>query len=137
MAIRFNNPFKRPRVAAAIENDGMNHTFNGFGINGFGAPLAVVFGAKRNAPGTSENAGYYPYETYLSPRWTPIGGGIPNKRDIGWTPPAISLQGVLVAQIGAPGILAGSFVSGPLTNTSTVESQLPIPVPQSFAIPSA
>jgi hypothetical protein len=106
------------------------------GANGFGAPIQVVFGSKRNAPGVSENAGYYPYQTYLSPRWTPIGGGIPNKRDVGCAPPAYSRQGVLVQQVGSPGILSGAFVAGPLTNVTTEESNQPIPSPGSFLIPA-
>ena len=103
---------------------------------GFGAPLKVVYGQRRNAPGLTDNAGLYPYLTYLSPRWTPIGGGIPNKRDVGTTAPAYSKQGVLVAQIGSPGILAGAFVSGALTNTATQASNQPIPQTGSFDLPS-
>jgi hypothetical protein len=132
MAWRFNNPFAKRQPFA----DEMDHSHEGVGVNGFGAPLRVVFAGPRAAPGITDNAGLYPYETYLSPRWTPIGGGIPNKRDIGTAPPAYSQQGVLVAQVGSPGILAGAFVSGPLTNVSTDESTQPIPV-ASFAIPAA
>lgn len=127
----WRNPFKRQ-----IQGDGMDHTREGVGVNGFGAPLKVSFGGPRTPPGIADNAGLYPYETYLSPRWTPIGGGIPNKRDVGTAPPAYSKQGLLVQQVGSPGILAGAFVSGPLTNVSTDESSQPIPV-ASFAIPAA
>lgn len=107
------------------------------GEAGFGAPLRIVFGGPRTPPGIAENAGLYPYQTYLSPRWTAIGGGIPNKRDIGTCPPAYSRQGVLVAEIGSPGILSGAFVSGPLTNTTTDQSNQPIPMTGSFAIPQS
>ncbi|MEB2657274.1 hypothetical protein, partial [Staphylococcus haemolyticus] len=96
-------------------------------------PLAILF--KHRALPPVDNAAQYAYQTYLSPVWTPIGGGIPNKRDVGTAPPAWARQGVLVQQIGSPGILAGSFVAGPLTNVTTDESQQPIPG-QSFMIPS-
>ena len=135
MGLRFNNPFKRRTVD--VNDAGMDHTREGAGLNGFGAPIAIVFGGPMPAPGIADNAGFYPYRTYLSPRWSPIGGGIPNKRDIGTCPPAYSKQGVLVAQIGSPGILSGAFVSGPLTNTTTQSANTPIPSTGSFALPSA
>jgi hypothetical protein len=127
------NIFARRRAA---QGDDIEHRPFVEGMNGFGAPLAIVYGAKRAAPGISENAALYPYLTYLSPRWTPIGGGIPNKRDIGTTPPAYSRQGVLVAQVGSPGILAGAFVSGPLTNVSSQVSTQDIPSSGSFLLPT-
>lgn len=137
MGWRFNNPF-RGQPEDTTPYDGMgDHTYEGVGLNGFGAPLAVVFGGPQPAPGVADNAAYYPYRTYLSPRWSPIGGGIPNKRDIGTCAPAYSQQGVLVAQVGSPGILSGAFVSGPLTNTTTQVSTLPIPTTGSFLIPAA
>lgn len=133
MGWRFNNPFAKNRLVKG----GFDHTREGVGINGFGAPIAIVFGGPQPAPGVADNAAYYPYRTYLSPRWTPIGGGIPNQRDIGTTKPAFAKQGVLVAQVGSPGILAGAFVSGPLTNTTTAEANMPIPSTMSFSIPAA
>lgn len=137
MGWRFNNPFRGKSEEDKTAYDGMpDYTREGVGLNGFGAPLAIVFGGPQPAPGVADNAAYYPYRSYLSPRWTPIGGGIPNKRDIGCTAPAFSQQGVLVAQVGSPGILAGAFVSGPLTNTTTQASPLPVPVSGSFIIPA-
>lgn len=135
MGWRFNSPFKR-RVDD-VNDVGMDHTREGVGVNGFGAPLSIQFSPQRNAPGTTDNAGYFAYETYLSPRWSPIGGGIQNKRDIGTTPPAYAVQGALVAEIGSPGILSGAFVSGPLTNVSSTDSSQPVNAVSSFAIPAA
>lgn len=102
---------------------------------GFGAPLQILY--KRRALPPVDNNGSNAYQTYLSPRYTPIGGGIPNKRDTGCAPPAVSLQGVLVQQVGSPGILSGAFVSGPLTNVTTDQSNLPLPSPAgTYEIPA-
>lgn len=126
----FRNPFKAK--IAPVHDDVA-------GQYGFGAPLQIVF-RKRPLPPV-DNAGSYAYQTYLSPRWTPggMGGGIPNKRDfVDGDQPMISVQGLLVNQVGAPGILAGQFVSGPLTNVSADNSDQPIPAAvfgQSFSIP--
>lgn len=117
MGWKLKNPFKKQDAHPAI---------HAFGMNGFGAPLAIVYGQQLPAPGTSENPALRPFLTYLSPRWTAIGGGIPNKRDIGTTAPAYSQQGVLVAQVGSPGILSGAFVSGPLTNLDTSQAAMPV-----------
>jgi len=116
MGWRITNPFKRaePHVSDDVA-----------GQFGFGSALSIIY-RKRALPPV-DNAASYAYQTYLSPAWSPIGGGIPNKRDIGTTAPAYSRQGVLVAQVGSPGILAGAFVSGPLTNVSTEETVQPIP----------
>lgn len=126
----WRNPFRKPDVAVS---DDVAGTY------GFGAPLQILY-KKRPLPPV-DNAAQYAYQTYLSPVWTPIGGGIPNKRDIGQAPPVVALQGVLLTQIGSPGILAGSFASGPLTNVSTDESSLPVPAAafgnSSFEIPAA
>lgn len=124
MAWRIKNPFKRadPHVSDDVA-----------GQYGFGAPLAILY-KKRPLP-PSDNAAQYAYQTYLSPVWTPIGGGIPNQRDIGTAPPAWARQGVLVQQVGSPGILAGSFAAGPLTNVTTDESPQPIPG-NTFMIPA-
>lgn len=125
MVWRVRNPFKKAEP----------HTEHAAGALGWGAPLAVVY-SKRPAPVYIDNAANEAYETYLSPVWTPIGGGIPNKRDIGTAPPAYARQGVLVVQVGSPGILAGAFVSGPLTNVSADQSIQPVPGGgNSFAIP--
>ena len=116
MAWRITNPFKK---AEPHVSDDMAGQF------GFGAPLSIIY-RKRALPPV-DNAAQYSYQTYLSPVWSPIGGGIPNKRDVGTCAPAYVKQGVLVVQVGSPGILAGAFVSGPLTNVSTAESVQPIP----------
>lgn len=122
---RLHNPFKKkvPHVSDDVA-----------GQYGFGAPLAILFKHRPLPP--SDNAAQYAYQTYLSPKWTPIGGGIPNKRDIGTCPPAYAKQGVLVAQVGSPGILAGAFVSGPLTNVSTDAAPMTAQVSNSFALPT-
>lgn len=127
MGWRFANPFKtaQPHTDGAVETAG---------ALGWGAPLRVFY-AKRPLPPVDNN-GSQAYQTYLSPIWTPIGGGIPNKRDIGCAPPAVSTQGLLVQQIGGPGILAGAFGAGPLTNVSTDETLVPMPFGNDFNIPS-
>lgn len=125
MSWRFNNPFKKavPHTDTDVA-----------GQFGFGAPLQIHY-KKRNLPPV-DNAAQYAYQTYLSPVWSPIGGGIPNKRDIGTVAPAWSKQGVLVAQVGSPGILAGAFVSGPLTNLDAQVSEMPAAGYNSFALPA-
>lgn len=127
--MRFRNPFKKH--VPHVTGDDMP------GQYGFGAPLQILY--KRRALPPVDNAAQYAYQTYLSPRYTPIGGGIPNQRSIGTAPPAVALQGVLVQQIGSPGILAGSFAAGPLTNVSTDPSQQPMPALASanYTIPGA
>lgn len=127
MGWRLANPFRKatPHVSDDVA-----------GQYGFG-PVALQILYKHRPLPPVDNNGQNAYQTYLSPVWTPIGGGVPNKRDIGTCAPAYSRQGVLVVQIGAPGILAGSFVSGPLTNVSTDESNLPVPVMNNFSLPAA
>jgi hypothetical protein len=125
------NIFVRRR---GVKSDEIEHQAQVAGMDGFGAPLRIVYGFRELPP--RDNAAQYAYLTYLSPRWSPIGGGIPNKRDIGCAPPAYSKQGVLVAQVGSPGILAGAFVSGPLTNTTTQQSNMAVPNTGSFQLPT-
>lgn len=116
----------RPHVADDVE-----------GQFGFGAPLQILY-RKRPTPASADNAANEAFQTYLSPQWSPIGGGVPNKRDIGTCPPAYARQGVLAVQVGSPGILAGAFVSGPLTNVDTTQSSQPIPggTFNNFSIPA-
>lgn len=125
MAIRFRNPFRKaqPHVSDDVA-----------GQFGFGAPFGIVY--KKRALPPVDNAASYAYQTYLSPVWTPIGGGIPNGRDIGTSKPSYARQGVLVQPVTGPGILAGAFVAGPLTNVDAQQSPMPIPA-ASFAIPPA
>lgn len=128
MGWKLQNPFRKK--VPHITGDDVAGTY------GFGAPLQIHY--KRRALPPVDNNGSNAYQTYLSPKWTPIGGGVPNKRDIGTAPPAYALQGALIQQVGSPGILAGAFVSGPLTNVSTVDSSQPIPntTASSFSIPA-
>lgn len=126
---KLRNPF-----STATPHDGENDTA---GALGWGSALSIRY-AKRPLPPVDNN-GSNAYQTYLSPIYTPIGGGIPNQRDIGTTAPAVVTQGVLVAQVGSPGILSGAFGSGPLTNVSTDQSVVVMPVTgmNDFNIPSA
>lgn len=126
MGFRLRNPFKKPLPHVSDDVAGQF---------GFGAPLQILY--KKRALPPVDNAAQYAYQTYLSPRWTPIGGGIPNKRDIGTAAPAFALQGVLASPVTGPGILAGSFVSGPLTNIDAEQSSLPVPGFSSFDLPAA
>lgn len=124
MAFRLRNPFRKSDVH--VDPDVA-------GLYGFGAPLQIVYKHRPLPP--VDNNGQNSYQTYLSPRYTPIGGGIPNKREISpYETPSVSTQGVLVAQIGSPGILSGTFASAPLLNVTTTESNSPIP---NFDIPAA
>lgn len=129
MAWRLRNPFKKAQVQIAHDDTP--------GSAGFGAPLQILYSRRPLPP--VDNNGSNAYQTFLSPRFTPIGGGIPNKRDVGTAPPAIALQGVLLSQVGSPGILAGAFVSGPLTNVTTVQSDQSVisSAPANFEIPAA
>lgn len=106
------------------------------GQYGFGAPFQIQY-KKRPLPPVDNN-GSMAYQTYLAPRYTPIGGGIPNQRDIGTAMPAYSRQGVLVAPVTGNGILAGAFGSGPLTNVDTEQSIQPVPgmMIDSFMLPA-
>jgi hypothetical protein len=104
------------------------------GEYGFGPQALNVQYRKRPLPPT-DNAGQWAYQTYLSPVYTPIGGGIPNQREISTIQqPAVSKQGMLVVPVTGPGILAGQFVSAPLTNVDAPDSNQPIPGYQSFAL---
>lgn len=97
------------------------HPADPLGRSGFGAPFHVAYGL-RPAPGVSDNAGYYAYLTMALPPYTPIGGGVPNKRDIGTAMPSWSRQSVGLSRVGNPGILSGAFVAGPLTNLNDLPS---------------
>jgi hypothetical protein len=128
MGWRLRNPFKKAQVAPSGDDLA--------GQYGFGAPLQILY--KRRPVPPVDNAGNAAFQTYLSPRYTAIGGGIPNKRDFVDASKPMIAQGVLVAQVGAPGILAGQFVSGPLTNVSSDVSTQPIPSSgPSYNIPAA
>jgi hypothetical protein len=126
--VRLFNRFRKPATSPVGSNTA--------GAQGWGAPLQIKY-AKRALPPV-DNAASYAYQTYLSPVWTPIGTGIPNQRDIGTAPPAYAVQGALLTQVGSPGILAGGFYSGPLTNVSTASSEAAIPMAtfgSSFELP--
>lgn len=128
MAFGFRNPFKKAQPHAQ-HNDTP-------GQYGWGAPLQIHY-KHRPLPPTDNNA-QNAYQTYLSPRYTPIGPGIPNKRDfVDADIPMVAVQGILVYDVGSPGILAGQFGSGPLTNVSTDESGQPLPGVAGFNIPAA
>lgn len=123
----FRNPFK---AKPYVEHNDVA------GQYGFGAPLQIHY-KKRPLPPV-DTALTNAYQTYLSPVWTPIGPGIPNRRDfVDADTPMVAVQGVLVNQVGTPGILAGQFVSGPLTNVSAEQSNQPLPGAAGFAIPAA
>lgn len=108
----------------------VEHSSPTAGMNGFGAPLKIVY--TRAPQAMVDNGALYVYRTFLQPRWTPIGGGIPNKRDIGTAPPSWSKQGVQLAQLGAPGNIAGQFISTPLLNVNSQDQSEAILAVQPF-----
>ena len=63
MALNFRFPFKKAEPHPGGDDVA--------GQYGWGAPLQILF-KRRNLPPV-DNAASYAYQTYLSPRWTPIG----------------------------------------------------------------
>lgn len=85
------------------------------GATGFGKPTHYRFAKRRMEYG--EGANPYAFETLQLPMYTPIGWGIPNKRQLASiaSSPVIEIaHGVPVDSLGNPGNLTGQFISQPL-----------------------
>lgn len=106
------------------------------GDGGFGAPFHLAYDPRRLPNGGAMSVAF---ETLALPRYTPIGWGVANQRALRSDQPVMyQRQGVTLGNAAGPGILAGSFMTQPLLDTSgggmvTVNS---FPAADSFQIPS-
>jgi hypothetical protein len=89
------------------------------GANGFGRPFHLHF-TLHELP--DAGAGQISYDTLCLPKYSPIGNGPGNRKGFEYTArPLQPLHGVTLQAIGAPGVMAGGFYAGSLTNVTSPE----------------
>lgn len=94
----------------------------------FGAPHPGAHYTRR-ANVLGQGANVWSYDTLALPLYTPIGGGVPNKRyfnKLASSGVMYQTKGITITTLGSPGNLSGSFNSTPLLNIDAPSSELPM-----------
>ncbi len=94
----------------------------------FGAPHPGAHYTRR-ANVLGQGANVWAYDTLALPLYTPIGGGVPNKRSfdkLASSGVMYQSKGISITTLGSPGNLSGSFNSAPLLNIDAPTSELPL-----------
>lgn len=106
----------------------------------FGGPAAIGF-VFRGPIDVGQGANPWAFSTLQLPMYTPIGGGVPNKRNfatIASSGVMWAKQGMTLTTLGNPGNITGSFVSQPLVNVDAPKTAFDMPAfaAGSFLIPT-
>lgn len=102
------------------------------GRTGFGEAFHLAYSWH---PLPQAGAGQISYDTYIVPKYSPLGIGVAPRHT--WTtrnPAFFALQGTLLNAIGAPGVIAGQFQSTALVTNDDSQNSLPPEVNAAMAM---